>query len=84
MMRSYDYAFVEAAFSSGPMACKTPGAVSAEHIAPLQAGPAPAKCMHGCPGLLQSLCGLRYQVPISCRGYADQVCKRSASLQTGA
>lgn len=38
MMRSYDYAFVEAAFSSGPMACKTPGAVSAEHIAQFKQG----------------------------------------------
>lgn len=38
MLRSYDYAFVEAAFSSGPMACKTPGAVSAEHIAHFKQG----------------------------------------------
>ena len=32
MMRSRDHAFVDAAFTAGPMACKTPGAVSPEHI----------------------------------------------------
>ena len=38
MMRSYDYAFVDAAFAKGPMACKTPGAVGPDHIAHFKQG----------------------------------------------
>ncbi len=37
-MQSGDCAFVDAAFTNGPMACKRPGAVGPEHIAHFKQG----------------------------------------------
>lgn len=38
MMRSGDHGFVDAAFTSGAMACKRPGAVSPDHVAHFKHG----------------------------------------------